>query len=56
MVGLEEHIKGSIEPSKVADFCIINGDMLTVDPLQIADLRVLMTIADGYAAYDAGGL
>ena len=52
----KERVKGSIEPGKVADFCIIDGDILTIDPHKIGDLRVLMTVAGGNIVYDAGVL
>jgi len=51
-----EDIKGSIEVGKVADFCIIDNDLLTIDPHKITDIKVLMTIAGGNVVYNAGGL
>lgn len=47
-----EDIKGSIEVGKVADFCIIGEDILTVDPHQIGEIPVLMTIVDGRIVHD----
>ena len=52
----KENIKGSIEAGKVADFCVIDNDILTIDPHKIVDLHVLMTIAGGNVTYDAGAL
>jgi len=52
----KEHVKGSIQPGKAADFCIIDGDILAMDPHKIIDLRVLMTVAGGNTVYDAGAL
>ena len=49
-----EHIKGSIEPGKLADFCVLENDILTVDPHEIKDLRTAMTIIGGKVVYDAG--
>jgi predicted amidohydrolase YtcJ len=42
-----EDVKGSIETGKLADFCIIDGDILQVDPHAIGQIPVLMAIAGG---------
>lgn len=47
----EEGIKGSIEPGKLADFAVLSGDPLTIDPLTIKDLVVLETIKEGKTIY-----
>ncbi len=49
-----EDVKGSIEKGKVADFCIIGDDILTVDPHEIGAIPVLMTIIDGAVVFDSG--
>lgn len=49
----QEDIKGSIEVGKLADFCIIEKNILKINPHQIRDTRVLMTIVDGKIVYDA---
>lgn len=48
-----EHVKGSIEPGKVADFCILDEDILSVEPHKIKDIRTSMTIAGGKIVYNA---
>jgi hypothetical protein len=50
-----EHIKGSIEVGKVADFCIIGDDILTVDPHKIGEIPVLMTIIGGKVVFEENG-
>jgi predicted amidohydrolase YtcJ len=47
-----EDVKGSIEKNKVADFCIIGDDILSVDPHNIGDIPVLMTIVGGKVVFD----
>jgi predicted amidohydrolase YtcJ len=49
-----ENIKGSIEVGKLADFCVLGEDILTIDPHKIKDIPVLMTIAGGKIVYNAG--
>jgi predicted amidohydrolase YtcJ len=49
-----ENVKGSIEVGKLADFCVLGEDILTIDPHKIKDIPVLMTIAGGKIVYDAG--
>ncbi|MCX6151459.1 MAG: amidohydrolase [Ignavibacteriales bacterium] len=43
----EEKIKGSIEVGKLADFVILNKDILTIDPVMIKTVKVEMTVFDG---------
>ena len=52
----KEDAKGSVEAGKLADFCIIDNDILTVDPHRIVDLKILMTVAGGEIVYDSGDL
>jgi len=47
-----EDIKGSIEVGKVADFCVIGDDILSVDPHKIGEIPVLMTIVGGKIVFD----
>ena len=43
----QEHIKGSIEPGKLADLCVLDQDILSVDPQEITSINNVMTIMDG---------
>ncbi len=47
-----EAVKGSIEVGKVADFCIIDQDILSIDPHEIRKTRVLKTIVGGRVVYE----
>jgi predicted amidohydrolase YtcJ len=49
-----EHVKGSIEPGKLADFAVLSEDPTAVGGDRIAGLQVLATIVDGEIRYDAG--
>ena len=43
----EENIKGSIEIGKLADFTVLDQDILTVEEDKILDTKILMTIIGG---------
>uniref|UniRef100_UPI0025BCC2C4 amidohydrolase family protein n=2 Tax=Ignavibacterium TaxID=795750 RepID=UPI0025BCC2C4 len=47
----EENIKGSIETGKLADMIVLSDDLLSIDPINIKDVEVLMTIFDGKIIY-----
>jgi len=49
----EEHLKGSLEPGKLADIVIIDGDLLE-EPKGIKDMEVYMTIVGGEILYTKG--
>jgi hypothetical protein len=42
---------GSIAPGKVADLVVLDRDILALDPMEIADVQVVMTIFDGRVVY-----
>jgi predicted amidohydrolase YtcJ len=48
----EEKIKGSIEVGKLADFVVLNEDILSIDPVKIKDVKVTMTIFNGVIVYE----
>lgn len=45
---------GSIEPGKLADLVVLDGDYLTVPASEIASITPLMTLVDGRVVHDAG--
>lgn len=51
-LGFEEHIKGSIETGKLADFVSLSADPYSVEPTDLKDLEVEMTIIDGDVVYE----
>jgi predicted amidohydrolase YtcJ len=49
----EEDVKGSLEAGKLADFIVIDRDVMTCEPAAIRDTRVLQTIIGGEVVYKA---
>jgi predicted amidohydrolase YtcJ len=48
----DDQIKGSVEAGKLADLAVLSQDIFHVDPLQIKDTQVDLTIFDGRVIYD----
>jgi predicted amidohydrolase YtcJ len=49
----EERLKGSIQPGKLADLVVLTEDIFHIDPVEIENTRVDMTIFDGKVIYIA---
>jgi predicted amidohydrolase YtcJ len=47
----DEHIKGSIEPGKLADMVIVSDDILSIPAVEIEKARVETTVFDGKVIY-----
>jgi predicted amidohydrolase YtcJ len=47
----EQDRRGSLEPGKIADLVILDGNPLKVDPMTIKDIKVVETIKEGKAIY-----
>jgi hypothetical protein len=52
----EEAVKGSIEAGKLADLVIIDRDPFAVQPIELKDLKVLVTIVGGKVVYEETGM
>jgi predicted amidohydrolase YtcJ len=48
----EEQIKGSLEPGKLADLVVLSDDILQIDPENIRDTKVDMTLFDGRVIFE----
>jgi predicted amidohydrolase YtcJ len=48
----DDQIKGSVEAGKLADLAVLSQDIFHVDPVQIKDTQVDLTIFDGRVIYD----
>ena len=47
----EEEIKGSIEAGKLADFTVLDKDIMIIDEDEILDTNIEMTIIGGKVVY-----
>ncbi len=47
----EAHLKGSLCPGKVADLVVLSHDIFQIDPVEILDARIEMTVLDGRIVY-----
>ena len=51
-VAFEEDVKGSVKPGKLADLTVLSQDPLTIDPFEVRDITIEMTIMDGVIRHD----
>jgi predicted amidohydrolase YtcJ len=49
---LEDGVKGSIEPGKLADLAVLSDDIFHMNPVEIETARVNMTIFDGKVIFE----
>jgi predicted amidohydrolase YtcJ len=54
VVDLEGDICGSIRNGKLADITVIDRNLLEIDPAEILDMEIEMTIVDGRVVYERG--
>lgn len=43
----DEKVKGSVEVGKLADFAVLSADIFKINPIEIENTKVVMTIFDG---------
>lgn len=48
----QENEKGTITPGKLADLVILSRDIFKIDPKEIENVKVVMTILDGHIVYE----
>lgn len=51
----EEHLKGTLEPGKLADLVVISDDLTTILPERIREAKVLQTWVGGKKIYEIKG-
>ncbi len=51
--GFEEDRKGTLEPGKLADFIVVDRDVLTAPADELKDVKVLQTFVGGRSVYDS---
>jgi predicted amidohydrolase YtcJ len=49
----QDTIKGTLEPGMLADFVLLSEDIFGIDPVKIANVRVITTVVDGRVVYQA---
>ncbi|WP_263366589.1 amidohydrolase [Edaphobacter bradus] len=49
----DEKVKGSLEPGKLADLVVLSRDIFHIDPVEIQNTRVDLTIFNGRVIYNA---
>jgi predicted amidohydrolase YtcJ len=52
-ITFEEHVKGSLEPGKLADLVVLSADVMTVPEKQIRDITPLATMVGGKVVYQS---
>ena len=48
----DENVRGSIKAGKLADFTIVDLNLMEIDPGNVLKMNIEMTIVDGKIVYD----
>ena len=48
----QENVKGSITPGKLADLVLLSRDVFKIDPKEIENVKVVLTMVDGRVVYE----
>jgi len=48
----QENVKGSITPGKLADLVLLSRDIFKIDPKEIENVKVVLTMVDGRVVYE----
>ena len=48
----QENVKGTLTPGKLADLVILSRDIFKIDPKEIENVRVVLTMVDGRVVYE----
>jgi hypothetical protein len=51
----KQTLQGSISPGKWADFIILDKNIFEIDPMEIPDAKILMTILAGQVVFESEG-
>ncbi len=51
-----DHVKGTLAPGKLADLVVLDRDIYRIDPAEIDQARVVMTVMDGKVIHEDGAL
>jgi predicted amidohydrolase YtcJ len=51
----EEHIKGTLEPGKLGDVVVLEADLREIQPAEMGDVQVDLTVMNGVVVYHRAG-
>jgi predicted amidohydrolase YtcJ len=55
-MAMEEEFKGTITPGKLADLTVVSADPLSVEPFDVREIEIEMTVMDGIIRYYQPGI